>query len=139
MNLLNNDDRRIIKLSFFLVLIMTFITLLVSIFLCCKGYTNVFQTIWLIVSPLLGYLSSLICYIKIVITTKNVISRLSEKASKKFILNNVTNVIIYLIILGMCGYFFWPSIFLAFVGIICLKIIIIVLYGKYNKKAGDKK
>ena len=73
------------------------------------------------------------------ITTKKAISRLSERASKKFIFNNITNVIIYLIVLGLCGYIFWPSIFLAFTGIVCLKIIIIVLYGKYSKKVGDKK
>ena len=99
-NLLNNDDRRIIKLSFLVVLIITFFLFLTSIFLCV---------------------------------------RLSERASKKFIFNNITNVIIYLIVLGLCGYIFWPSIFLAFTGIVCLKIIIIVLYGKYSKKVGDKK
>ena len=104
--------------------------------MCIWAY---FRTIWLAISPLLGYLSSVICYVKIVITTKKAISRLSERASKKFIFNNITNVIIYLIVLGLCGYIFWPSIFLAFTGIVCLKIIIIVLYGKYSKKVGDKK
>ena len=138
-NLLNNDDRRIIKLSFLVVLIITFIVILTSIFLCVIGHISVLHTIWLAISPLLGYLSSVICYVKIVITTKKAISRLSERASKKFIFNNITNVIIYLIVLGLCGYIFWPSIFLAFTGIVCLKIIIIVLYGKYSKKVGDKK
>ena len=138
-NLLNNDDRRIIKLSFLVVLIITFIVILTSIFLCVIGHISVLHTIWLAISPLPGYLSSVICYVKIVITTKKAISRLSERASKKFIFNNITNVIIYLIVLGLCGYIFWPSIFLAFTGIVCLKIIIIVLYGKYSKKVGDKK
>ena len=138
-NLLNNDDRRIIKLSFLVVLIITFIVILTSIFLCVFGHISVLHTIWSAISPLLGYLSSVICYVKIVITTKKAISRLSERASKKFIFNNITNVIIYLIVLGLCGYIFWPSIFLAFTGIVCLKIIIIVLYGKYSKKVGDKK
>ena len=90
-NLLNNDDRRIIKLSFLVVLIITFIVILTSIFLCVIGHISVLHTIWLAISPLLGYLSSVICYVKIVITTKKAISRLSERASKKFIFNNILN------------------------------------------------
>lgn len=85
-NLLNNDDRRIIKLSFLVVLIITFIVILTSIFLCVIGHISVLHTIWLAISPLLGYLSSVICYVKIVITTKKQFHDYQKEQAKNLFL-----------------------------------------------------
>lgn len=89
-------------------------------------------------SILLGYISSVVCYLKLVYVIFRETAFPSNKSKKAFVLNNLTNMIIYFSFLLFNLLIKWLNIYLCFIGMMIIKIIIYILYGR-KPKVGEKK
>lgn len=126
MKILSNEDKKILKYSFFVSIILTIILAIPTIFI--KWWNIGFG-----VSVFIGYFASAISYYKLVVVTTRVTNFYYENPKRVFILNNLSSLLIYFIVLLICTLVKIFNIFLCALGIFIIKIIIIVLYGN-NKK-----
>ncbi len=121
--LLNNDDKKILKNS----------TILCSIFIVISIVLSLFFDWWrttFFISIIMGYLSSIICYFKLVYVTFKETAFPSNKSKKSFIINNISSMLIYFLFLLINQLINWLNIFLCFLGMMIVKIVIYILYAK---------
>ena len=91
-NNLTNEDLKILKLSFIVMFCLVIISLVFAFFIDFWQYT------WAL-SILIGYISAVICYIKLVYVVTNVTNFIYQNPKKVFILNNLSSLLIYFIVL----------------------------------------
>ncbi len=129
MKYLSNDDFKILKISFIVMLFLIIFSL------CLALCFNCWQFSWAL-SILIGYLASVLNYVKLVYIVTNVTNFVYHNPKKVFILNNISSLLVYFIVLLVNVLIPIFNIFLCFLGIIIIKIIIIILFGKQSSKGG---
>ena len=130
-NNLTNEDLKILKLSFIVMFCLVIISLVFAFFIDFWQYT------WAL-SILIGYISAVICYIKLVYVVTNVTNFIYQNPKKVFILNNLSSLLIYFIVLLISVLVPIFNICLCFLGIVIIKIVIIILYGRKPKAKEDE-
>ncbi len=129
--LLSNEDKCILKVSCITAIIISIITIIPAFFLNWWKWT-------FFLSILIGYLASVICYFKLVYVVFRETSLPTNQSKRAFIFNNLSNLLIYCVALMICFFVGCLNIFLCFLGMMIIKIIIIILYGR-QQKVGEKK
>ena len=130
-NNLTNEELKILKLSFIVMFCLVIISLVFAFFIDFWQYT------WAL-SILIGYISAVICYIKLVYVVTNVTNFIYQNPKKVFILNNLSSLLIYFIVLLISVLVPIFNIYLCFLGIVIIKIVIIILYGRKPKAKEDE-
>ena len=126
-----NEDLKILKLSFIVMLCLVVISLGFAFFIDFWQYT------WAL-SIFIGYISAVISYIKLVYVVTNVTNFIYQNPKKVFILNNLSSLFIYFIVLLISVLVPIFNIYLCFLGIVIIKIVIIILYGRKPKAKEDE-
>lgn len=129
--ILSNEDKKILKLSFFVSIVCSII-MIIPVFIFYWWKWSYF------LSVLLGYIASAVCYLKLVYIIFRETAFPSNKSKKAFVLNNLTNMIIYFSFLLFNLLIEWLNIYLCFIGMMIIKIIIYIVYGR-KPKVGEKK
>lgn len=129
--ILSNEDKKILKLSFFVSIVFSTM-MIIPAFIFNWWKWSFF------LSVLLGYTASAVCYLKLVYVIFRETAFPSNKSKKAFVLNNLTNMIIYFSFLLFNLLIKWLNIYLCFIGMMIIKIIIYILYGR-KPKVGEKK
>jgi ATP synthase I chain len=129
--LLSSEDKCILKVSCITAIIISIITIIPAFFLNWWKWT-------FFLSILIGYLASVICYFKLVYVVFRETSLPTNQSKRAFIFNNLSNLLIYCVALMICFFVGCLNIFLCFLGMMIIKIIIIILYGR-QQKVGEKK
>lgn len=131
--ILSNEDKTILKFSF-----------LISVCASAIAIIPTFLFDWwkwsFFLSVLLGYAASVICYLKIVYITFRETAFPSKKSKNAFVFNNLTNMVIYFAFLLLNLLVKWLNIYLCLIGMIVIRIVIYILYGRKPKiKVGEKR
>ncbi len=129
--ILSNEDKAIIKISFIATLIISILLIFPSFFFDWWKWP-------FFLSVFIGYLASFVCYLKLVYAVFRETSFPSDKSKGAFVLNNISSMLIYCLFLLLCHFVSWLNIFLCFIGMMIIKIVIYILYGK-KPKVGEKK
>ncbi len=110
-----------------------FATILAIISTVLASLIKWWQYTWFL-SIFLGLLAGTINYIKIVIVTTNATSSKYKNAKLAFVINNITALVIYFIVLLISALVNFLNIFLCFIGIMLIKIVIIIRFTKKPKQ-----
>lgn len=125
-NKINEFDKNIIRYSFFVALgIMVIITVLCLIFEWPLTYLIGFS---------LSYLVNIIGFLKSNYVIDKILSGEYENPKKSMILNNLTNNLIYALVLIINLLFKCFNVFVGLSGLLVIKIVVIFGYGKKNSK-----
>lgn len=125
-NKINEFDKNIIRYSFFVALgIMVIITVLCLIFKWPLTYLIGFS---------LSYLVNIIGFLKSNYVIDKILSGEYENPKKSMILNNLTNNLIYALVLIINLLFKCFNVFVGLSGLLVIKIVVIFGYGKKNSK-----
>lgn len=124
---LDKSDLKTLKISFIVGVILALIAFILAFFL------NWWHKLWFL-SIFIGLFSASFCYIKLVYVTTNVTNFIYKNPKKAFIINNLTSLLIYFLALLICTIVNIFNIYLCFLGILILKIVIIIRFGRKPKK-----
>lgn len=131
--ILSKEDKTILKVSF---LVSVGVSIVAIVLACILDW-------WkgsFFLSVILGYVASAICYLKIVYVTFRETAFPSHRSKKAFVFNNLTNMMIYFGFLLFHLFMKGLNIYLCFLGMIIIKVVIYILYGRQPKvKVGEKK
>lgn len=125
-NNLSQSDKKTIKISFIINIFLMIICLGLSFIIKSWSYSYFF-------SILIGYLSSLFNYVKLVTVVTNVTNGSYQNAKKAYVINNLTSLILYFVVLLICTIVHLFNIFLCFLGIIIIKVVLIFQYTIFDK------
>lgn len=127
--LLLNEDRTILKRSFWLALGVAIVAIIPSFFISWWKWSFGLST-------LIGYLASAFCYVKLVYIVVKATNQEYRRPKKVFVLHNMLNLLIYFAVLIVCQLWNCLNIFLCFLGILTIKIVIVISFGKKKQKVG---
>lgn len=129
--ILSSEDKHILKISGITALVVSILTSIPTAFL--KWWKWSF-----FLSVFIGYLASVLCYLKLVYVVFRETSFPTNHSKRAFIVNNLSSLLIYCAALLICLFVEWLNIFLCFLGMMMIKVSIVVLYGR-QQKVGERK
>lgn len=121
MKKINEFDKNIIRYSLFLSLIMTIILIVLCIIFSWP-LTYVLGFILCYIVNIVGFLKSNHCI-------DNVLSRVNENPKKSMIINNLTNNLMYAVVLLINLFFDCFNVFIGLIGLFVIKTVVIFKYG----------
>lgn len=128
-HLLSNEDQMVLKRSFWLALGVAILAIVPSFFISWWQWSFG-------ISTLIGYGASALCYVKLVYVVTKATNQEYRKPKKVFVLHNMINLLIYFIVLLICQLWKGFNIFLCLFGILTIKIVIVLSFGKKKQKVG---
>lgn len=128
-HLLSNEDKTILKRSFWISVVIAFLAIIPSFLISWWKWSFG-------ISTLIGYLASAFCYVKLVYIVIKATNQEYRKPKKVFVLHNMLNLLIYFIALLVCQLWTSLNIFLCLLGILMIKIVIVISFGKKKQKVG---
>lgn len=129
--ILSSEDKKILQVSSVSAIVVSIMLIIPTFFLSWWKWP-------FFLSVLIGYLASAICYLKLVYIVFRETSLPTNQSKRAFIFNNLSSLLIYFAVLIVCFFIEWLDIFLCFLGMMIIKIIIIILYGR-QQKVGETK
>ncbi|MCM1260078.1 MAG: hypothetical protein NC182_03975 [Prevotella sp.] len=127
--LLSNEDQIVLKRSFWLALGVAIVAIIPSFFIPWWKWSFG-------ISTLIGYLASAFCYVKLVYIVIKVTNQEYQKPKKVFVLHNMLNLLIYFVVLLVCQLWKGFNIFFCLFGILTIKIVIVISFGRKKQKVG---
>lgn len=127
---LSNEDKTILRRSFWMSLVIAILAIVPSFFISWWKWSFG-------ISTLIGYLASAFCYVKLVYIVIKATNQEYSKPKKVFVLHNMLNLLIYFVVLLGCQLWSSLNIFMCLLGILMIKIIIVISFGKKKQKVGE--
>lgn len=127
--LLSNEDQTILKCSFYFALGVAIVAIIPSFFISWWKWSFGLST-------LIGYLASAFCYVKLVYIVIKATNQEYRNPKKIFVLHNMLNLLIYFVALLVCQLWKGLNIFLCLLGILTIKIVIVIFFGRKKQKVG---
>ena len=125
-NKINEFDRKIIYYSLFVALAVSIvITILCLVFSWPLTY---------LIGFILSYLVNIVCFLKSNYVIDKILSGEYENPKKSMVLNNLTNNLIYGVILCVNLFITCFNVFVGLVGLFIIKIVVIFGYGFKTKE-----
>ncbi|MCM1514059.1 MAG: hypothetical protein NC090_03640 [Anaeroplasma bactoclasticum] len=126
---LSNEDQTILKRSFYFALGVSIVATIPSFFISWWRWSFGLST-------LIGYLASAFCYVKLVYIVIKATNQEYRNPKKVFVLHNMLNLLIYFVALLVCQLWKGFNIFLCLCGILTIKIVIVISFGRKKQKVG---